>query len=54
MTLARESAPFDVKLQPVKLTELIDVEFLIPLHTTEINIMFHIIITHSFMMINYQ
>jgi len=35
MTLAKESAPLAERLQPVKLMELMEVEFLMPLHTTE-------------------
>jgi hypothetical protein len=35
MTLARDSAPLAVRLQPVKFIELTVVEFFIPLHKTE-------------------
>lgn len=34
MTLARASAPFQERLHPVRLMELIDVWFLIPLQST--------------------
>ena len=35
ITFANESAPFHDRLQPVKFTELIEAEFLIPLQITE-------------------